>query len=755
MDHSSCRHDEDGNAVGSLRLPSQLDDDDASRPFALNWKRADGLLFRMFFHARSKDGAEWAEVGVEIADFSRFKYADCRLRCRVYGRKSEVVVESDREQCRFARRVQQHWEFRVSRRRLEDAQAKCGPLYAEFKLELVTNDRLRYSLSPVRSGKSDDAASSIPLIDLSTPSPERAKRRPRTPPLDSEWSTFHLKVPDVREKASLLDPQKFAGKGFLLRYFPCDRSGNTANFEMVLTGFAHHQRVCFGIKWAVENHKKKLRFEHQEVVQFAQCGCSWGRGCQHKPVNKAWFRVDARKLREFAGGRSVRLVLKLRVEEAETRAASPIGRREVAETPVQRQASENAFVVHHLQNAGPHEPSELPKALEAARAFIERTAAAVVPGSREVPRFHAPIPPPPTPLFAQTGTAGSHSTAGSSSGTSTSISPPAIAAQLPSPASTPELPTIRIPPVGAGTKATTEKPKETAPGFFLPPFEHVQKTTTAKPIDLFEGKEDGGGKESVAPLPSSVAVEEAQTPIGIKQETHNRKQTSGHEQQPHEEQPTKKPAIGATVKVVPGGEEPAEVAEPPVSRKRRPDLADSSQIERPQEKRQRTSEEDVEEAVKRTDGNDTARQGRMLTIVVGGKEFEVERDLLIDESGFFAKKLAKQEDPSAVLAAVISSETMATVVGWMKTKQMDGLDEKARELYKACVESIKRTSKLPNENHATALIFAAEHEDAELLKALDFVWERPKLFRKAMKSPEFDRMLDQRPALMKTIIASM
>ncbi|KAI6230551.1 hypothetical protein M3Y99_01048500 [Aphelenchoides fujianensis] len=772
MDYSFCRHDEDGNAVGVLRLPSQLDADDTSRPNALNWKRADGLLFRMFFHARSNEGDEWAEVGVDISEFSGFKYADCRLHCRVFGEKSETVVESDREQWRFVRGEREDWTFRVPRRRLEDAQAKCGPLFAEFKLQMVTNDRLRYALSPLRNGNSNDAAS-IPLIDLT--SPERPTRPPPVPApvappqTDGEWSTFYLHVPNVGERASFNGPRLFDGRAFVLRYFPPDAWCKTANFEFVLTRFNNHQNVCFAIKWVVENKNNHLRFLHQEIVRFAHCACSWGRGCRHKPVNKALFRVDAHKLRMFAVGHPVRLVVKLRVEEAGATAFPSTGHQGAPAPPVHHQGFENAPAVHRWLPAGHHEPNGLPNALEAARALFERTAAAVPP-SRAVPRLQTPIPPPPNPFFPQTEVAGSHSTVGSTSErstASTSISPTAIVAPPPSPASTPELPLIRITPFGARTTATVQKTKEISNGSFLPPFEHRQKTTRAEPIDMFGDKRGVEGGESVASLSPAVAVAEGGIPSGIKQETHNAEQTTGQEQRPHVEQPTKKPTNGAAVKVELGEEKDAEGNERLFARKRLHALRSPNHNERSELKRQRTSEENVEEKTERPNGHDPSIQGRLLTIVVGGKEFEVERDLVIDESGFFAKRLAKQEDPSAGLSEVMSVETMAAVVEWMQTKHVAELDGRARELYaaakllgmpdlqKTCVEAIKRTCKRLDENHAAALIFAAEYEDAELLKALDFVWERPELFRKVMKSDEFRRVFRERPGLMEKIVDAM
>ncbi|KAI6238354.1 hypothetical protein M3Y99_00697400 [Aphelenchoides fujianensis] len=764
MDDSSCRHDDEGNSCGRLQLPSQLDIDDESRQYALNWKRADGIFFRMFFHARSTDGAGLAELGVVISDFSVFKYADCRLRCRVYGKKKEVVVEKERDHCRFARGEQQQWTFRVSRRRLKEARAKFGPLYAEFKLVLLTNDRLRYSLSPVRSGKPDDARSTIALIDLT--SPERARRRPPIPHphTDDEWTAFYMKVEDVLEKAEDRDTQNFGRIGFLLRYFPPDGRCRTSNFEFVLTHFHNRQRVRLGLQWAVENRKKQVSFQKQEAINFSQCRCSNKGHCQHKRVNKALYRVDSKELCEFAGDRSVCLVLKLRMEEAETRAVSPLRRREAHELPVQHQGFTNPLAVHRQLTADPHEQSALPKELEAARAFVERSAAEV-PASREVPRLLAPTPPPPSPLFARMEAAGSHS---ERPGVSTSISPPAIVAPQPSSASTPELPAIRSTPLGAGTKATAEM---FAAGFFLSPFEHVQKTTAVEPIDTFEDKQEGGEVESVASTPPVVALDGAQTPSGIKQEAPAHEPTIEHELQPTEEQPTEEPANEAAVKVEPGGEERAEVAEQPASRKRRPDLPAAIQDEPPQEKRQRKSDANVENGAKRPEASDPPLQGRQLTIAI-------ERDLVIDESAFFAKKLAKQEDPNEGLPAEISSETMAAVVEWIRTKKVDQLDAKAREMYvaakllgmpdlqarttgstklliKTCVEAIKRNSKLPNENHAGALIFAAEHADAELLKTMDFVWERPKLFRKVMKSEEFRRVYRERPGLMEKIVDAM
>ncbi|KAI6239885.1 hypothetical protein M3Y99_00520900 [Aphelenchoides fujianensis] len=126
---------------------------------------------------------------------------------------------------------------------------------------------------------------------------------------------------------------------------------------------------------------------------------------------------------------------------------------------------------------------------------------------------------------------------------------------------------------------------------------------------------------------------------------------------------------------------------------------------------------------------------RLLSIVVDGKEFEIERDLLIDESAFFARKVAKGEDLSKGLPAEINIETMAAV--------------------KTCVESIKRTFKQPGENLAAAVLFAVEHEDAELLRALEFAWKSADGLLELLRSEEFRRVYRERPELMEKIVNAM
>ncbi|KAI6221802.1 hypothetical protein M3Y99_01535700 [Aphelenchoides fujianensis] len=148
-----------------------------------------------------------------------------------------------------------------------------------------------------------------------------------------------------------------------------------------------------------------------------------------------------------------------------------------------------------------------------------------------------------------------------------------------------------------------------------------------------------------------------------------------------------------------------------------PKAAAINQTERTAAKRSRQMDEDDEEAgppkLKK------AKDERSLSIVVDGTEFQVDQELLIGESAFFARKLAKGEDLNEGLPDGISSETMAAVIEWIQKKQVADLDGRAHELYKACVESIKRTSKNSSEHHTAAVLFAAEHEDAELKQALE------------------------------------
>ncbi|KAI6239899.1 hypothetical protein M3Y99_00522300 [Aphelenchoides fujianensis] len=767
---SECRHEPNGNALCSFRLPAGADRDYLSRAYELNPQRADGIFFKMFYFCKSKDGRDWAdpiaELGVVVSEFACWKSADYFRRFR------------------FARGPQR-WKFRLPRRVLVDAQADCGPLRAEFAIEL--DDRERAHWPPKRGRPSNASGRSSAHSDRV--SPERPRRRRNSAgdrsseslaslPSDPNGSTFFMHLQDIREQEVKQPRQTFEDVDFIPRFFPPDRWGRTSNFEFFLFHFHEREHVRLTIDWALKNWLNEMKFHERSQYTFHRCRCPPHSRCKHR---KTYFRVPTDELEDFADGRAVTLVLKLRSGGHGARSASPPARSEAlerSESPVPPAGFANPYIDYGVLDGSPR--------------GVQPPPASGGPVVELQPTDGPHFVPPPIPLSVQPQANGvpvgayvnainEMLTRATGAGTSASAPPPAAAVS-------PATPTIRVKEEPTDEETIEkEPPAPPAPPtakLTIPSFTVARRAIVVKPIEVNRNTQESREKEIVPTPPPTETPPLAANP----KETHppNATETVRIKQEPQvDEQPQVEPPKEqrreepAAVDVEEetdesddddddeSDEESSSEEEPEIeevtARKRRLDPPASSRSGRTPTKRPRQGGK--AEKAEETLPNPKVLNKNVLAVVVDGKEFEVERNLLIEESAFFAKKVAKQESLVDCLPAEISGDTMAAVVYWMETKRVDDLDKKARELYvaakllgmpdlqKTCVESIKRTSK---QRKATAgVVFAVQHEDADLLSAMGFVWKRAKRMRKVLKSKEFRQLLEQRPELIHKVLDAM
>ncbi|KAI6234277.1 hypothetical protein M3Y99_00824000 [Aphelenchoides fujianensis] len=762
---SECRHEPNGNALCSFRLPTEADRDYQSRAYELNPQRAEGIFFKMFYFCKSKDGRDWAdpiaELGVVVSEFAGWKNADYFRRIR------------------FARGPHQRWKFRVPRRVLEDAQADCGPLRAEFAIEL--DDRERAHWPPKRGRQSNASGRSSPHSDRVSPVRPRRRRNSAGDrstgsaasfaPSDPNGSTFLVHLQDIGKKEFNQPRQTFEDIDFIPRFFPPDRWGRTSNFEFFVFHFHERELVHLTIDWALKNSRNEMDFHERTEYTFHRCRCPPNSKCKHR---KTYYRVRTDKLEEFADGRPVILVLKLRSDSRGAHSASPFARSEAlegSESPVPPAGFANPYIDYGMLDGS---PQGVQPPLTSGGPVVELQ-------PMDGPHFV----PPPIPLSVQPKTNGvpvgayvnainEMLTRATGAGTSASAPPPAAAVS-------PAVPTIRVKEEPTDEETIEKEPLiPSAPTVKLtiPPPTTVRRPVVVKPIEVNRNTQESREKEIVPTPPPTDTPPLAADPKEIHPpnatETVRIKQEPQVDEQPQVEQPKESAALDVEEESDDSDDdddesddESSSEEEPEIEevtpRKRRFDPPASSRSGRTPTKRPRQVEK--EEKAEEILPNPKVLNKPQLTVVVEGKEFEVERDLLIEESAFFAKKVAKQESLVDCLPAEISGDTMAAVVYWMETKRVDDLDKKAHDLYvaakllgmpdllKTCVESIKRTCK--QRKATSGVVFAVQHEDADLLSAMGFVWKRAKRMRKVLKSKEFGQLLKQRPELIHKVLDAM
>ncbi|KAI6239860.1 hypothetical protein M3Y99_00517900 [Aphelenchoides fujianensis] len=303
-ERSTCRHLENGNAVCRFPIPSEVGENFYSSSYNFCRELGHELRFQAFYFFESRDDGERDEAtskfGVFISNFGAFSPVGLRLRCRVLGKQSEVVVESDWDRFVFHRGKRERWPFKVARSKLEDARKVHDELFAEFEVELDES---------VLQGASRQLQ------------PNEDGEMPYTPG-DPNGTPFILHVPDVRERVARPTRRRFEDVEFILRFFPPDRRPDSSDFEFVLTRFLGRRLVRFAFEWAVENSEKETKFRYKEVLEFEVCGCPPNERCDHARFRKSWHHGSARELEEFAGDRPVRLILKLRPASPATSAQS-------------------------------------------------------------------------------------------------------------------------------------------------------------------------------------------------------------------------------------------------------------------------------------------------------------------------------------------------------------------------------------------------------------------------------------------------
>ncbi|KAI6185143.1 hypothetical protein M3Y99_01955800 [Aphelenchoides fujianensis] len=249
---STCRHLENGNAVCRFPIPAG-EGEFHSQSYDFKRELGHELRFQTFCETKDEENEtkEASEFGVFISNFGAFSPVELRLRCRVLGKRSEVVVESEWARFVFHRGRYKRWKFEVPRQKLEDARKEHDELFAEFEVELDES---------VLQGFSRQLQQNVDGTVPYTPG-------------DPNGTTFILSVDHVHDIAGEAVRECFEDVEFFLRFFPPNKRSGTSDFEFVLSRFYGRRRMRFAFEWAVENSKKETKFHHKEVREFEFCGC--------------------------------------------------------------------------------------------------------------------------------------------------------------------------------------------------------------------------------------------------------------------------------------------------------------------------------------------------------------------------------------------------------------------------------------------------------------------------------------------------
>ncbi|KAI6177913.1 hypothetical protein M3Y99_01976600 [Aphelenchoides fujianensis] len=729
-----CRYEPEGHVIArfEIRPPRPF----RSTIFELSKALPANVFFKMYYYPSGRNEPcpedPTAEMGIIVTDFGSFSTLHCHLQCRITNAVSETVHLGDRQACTFGRDTKQRWTYCIPRSELEAAQRDSDYIFAEIRVETALPEtRVSRSLSPVQRR--------IEASLLSSPEQPEQLEAPPLPVAEDGTATFLFPVENVEQQHESDFRVRFEGISFMLRFLP--NSWGDATFEFFARHFAARRRVPLEFEWSLQNADRVTKFRHCEVVELADCECKAQRkpncNCSHTKVH-VLFSVPKKPLRSFAGGKAVCLTLKLRrLEESGEEDAPksspfsglvlPIERAAVSATPP---ATPNGLPPVQLKLLnGKEEPSSRPSSA------TPRPSSAAN-GTKKTRAVDRKIPPlsPPKPAEIEIIVLSDDSDVEEERPNANAVANGAEVQEQPQ--------------NGQPEETAGEAPPEDVR------VEEIEVETSPIVLDAPEPAESSAPNDQPPALEAEPQQADVQQEGKSQTETAKDRSPSPPESPPrlHRSNSTDDAESGDSDVSIPSSSEDDEEDAPAAT----PSTAAPS--DRPP-KRSHSPKDGEEEATKKR------RKRDLLKLLVDDAEFTVEREPLVASSGYFARAVAENVGATEFQLNGIHAPVLAAIVKWVERREVNRLDKVAQELYvmarvleipsllEKCRDSIKLTCRF--KNFAQSLIFAVEHEDPELIRAMAFLWRTPERLLPVLVSDEFTKVLAERPLFMAEIFKAM
>ncbi|KAI6185147.1 hypothetical protein M3Y99_01956400 [Aphelenchoides fujianensis] len=529
---------------------------------------------------------------------------------------------------------------------------------------------------------------------LSSPEQPEQFEAPPLPVAEDGTATFFFPVQSVEQKQEKDFRVRFEGVSFMLRFLP--NSWGDATFEFLALHFAARPRVPLEFEWSLQNADRITKFRHCEEHMLADCDCKAKRkpncNCSRTDAH-VLFSLPQKPLRSFAGGKTVCLTLKLRRLKENDELDAHKNSPFKGLVLVANGTKKTRAATRKIPPLSPPKPAEIEIIVLSDDSDVEE----------ERPEANGAtngVEAKEQPQNGQSEEAAGEARPEESREEQLEVVIPSIVLEAPqsaeSSASNDQPPTLEAEPQQADVQHEGEPQLETAKDRSPSPPESPPRLHRS---DSADGAESG---DSDVSIPSSSDDEET-------------------------EQPAATPSTAA----------PSD--RPP--------------------KRPHSPKDGEEAAAKKR------RKRDLLKLIVDEAEFTVEREPLVASSGYFARAVAENVGATEFQLNGIHAPALAAIVKWVERREVDHLDKVAQELYvmarvleipsllEKCRDFIKLTCRF--KNFAQSLIFAVEHEDPELIRAMAFLWRSSEKLLPVLASEEFTTILGTRPLFMAEIFKAM